>query len=221
MFSLLSHRCLPNTRRDTDRGRLRLSATLPIKAGEQIVTSYKNPTLGSVARRPHFPRVWYFHCCCSRCLDPTELGSHLSSLLCGDCGQPVTPRHPTHYNSPWTCSSSSCSLTLSAHQAMTRSVGLYRCLLSCPASPQHLAALIAGLQSLAHPNHYVILQAKMKLVLLASNDPAVVALQVSLAEEILALLDIVEPGLTKRRAEILRVGSALSNYSYDTPTNVE
>ena len=203
VFSLLSHRCVPNTRRDTDRGLLRLTATVPLKAGAQIVTSYKNPLLGSVARRSHFPRVWYFDCSCERCRDPTELGSHLSSLLCRDCGQPVLPSHPTHYNSPWSCSS--CSLPLSAHEAMARSVSLYRLLLSCPASPHHLASLIAGLQSLAHPNHYVILQAKMKLVLLGSSDPAVVALQVSLCEEILALLDIVEPGLTRRRAEILRV----------------
>ena len=45
----------------------------------------------------------------------------------------------------------------------------------------------------------------MKLVMLGSSDPAVVTLQVSLCGEILALLDIVEPGLTRRRAEILRV----------------
>ena len=209
VFSLLSHRCVSNTRRDTDRGRLRMTATVPIKAGEQIVTSYKNPLLGSVARRSHFPRVWYFDCCCARCDDPTELGSHLSSLLCGDCGQTVLPSHPTHYNSPWSCSS--CCLTLSSHQAMTRCVSMYRGLLSCPPAHQYLATLIASLQTVAHTNHYVVLQAKMKLVMLGSSDPAVVTLQVSLGQEILALLDIVEPGLTRRRAEILRVSQLCSD----------
>ena len=93
---------------------------ISIKAGEQIVTSYKNPLLGSVARRSHFPRVWYFHCSCPRCSDPTELGSHLSSLRCGECGESVLPSHPTHYNSPWSCSA--CSLTISAHQAEWRAL---------------------------------------------------------------------------------------------------
>ena len=88
---------------------------------------------------------------------------------------------------------------------MVRCVSMYRGLLSCPPTHQHLANLIAGLQSVAHTNHYVVLQAKMKLVMLGSSDPAVVTLQVSLCQEILALLDIVEPGLTRRRAEILRV----------------
>ena len=88
---------------------------------------------------------------------------------------------------------------------MVRCVSMYRGLLSCPPTHHQLANLIAGLQTVAHTNHYVVLQAKMKLVMLGSSDPAVVTLQVSLCGEILALLDIVEPGLTRRRAEILRV----------------
>ena len=77
VFSLLSHGCVANTRRDTDRGRLRIIATVNIKAGEEIVSSYKNPLLGSVSRRSHFPTVWYFDCDCARCQDPQELGSNL------------------------------------------------------------------------------------------------------------------------------------------------
>ena len=128
VFSLLSHSCVPNTRRDTDRGRMVVTATVPIKEGEQIVTSYKNPLLGSVSRRCHFPRVWYFDCECPRCGDPSELGSHLSTLLCQDCGSLLLPSHPLHHNSPWTCSS--CSLSLSSHQAMARCVTMYWALLA-------------------------------------------------------------------------------------------
>ena len=96
---------------------------------------------------------------------------------------------------------------------MVRCVAMYRGLLSCPHSHQHLASLIASLQTVAHSNHYVILQAKMKFVMLASSEPAVVQLQVSLCEEILALLDIVEPGLTRRRAEIVRVSVSGVNHT--------
>ena len=32
-------------------------------------------------------KYWYFDCCCARCSDTTELGSHMSSLVCGRCRQ--------------------------------------------------------------------------------------------------------------------------------------
>ena len=87
---------------------------------------------------------------------------------------------------------------------------MYRALLSCPSSHQHLATLLAGLQTVAHPQHYVLLQAKMKFVMLASSEPDVLAMQTSLCQEILSVLDLVEPGLTRRRGEILRVSTAAS-----------
>ena len=50
------------------------------------------------------------------------------------------------------------------------------------------------------------LQAKMKFVMLTNiNDEKTLTQQVFLAKEILSVLDIVEPGLTKRRGQILRV----------------
>ena len=81
-FSLLSHSCLANTRRCTQDGRVRVRAARPLEQGEELTTSYKCPELASVARRGHFPTTWFFDCTCSRCSSPTELGSHLSSLLC-------------------------------------------------------------------------------------------------------------------------------------------
>ena len=87
---------------------------------------------------------------------------------------------------------------------------MYRALLSCPPSHQHLGTLLAGLQTVAHPQHYVLLQAKMKFVMLASSEPDVLAMQTSLCQEILSVLDLVEPGLTRRRGEILRVSTAAS-----------
>ena len=54
----------------------------------------KCPELGSVARRGHFPTTWFFDCTCSRCSSPTELGSHLSSLLC-PLQAPTDPENQT------------------------------------------------------------------------------------------------------------------------------
>ena len=49
VFSILSHSCVANTRRIIEDGHLLVRASVPIKAGEEILTSYKNPELGSVS----------------------------------------------------------------------------------------------------------------------------------------------------------------------------
>ena len=45
----------------------------------------------------------YFKCLCERCKDPTELGSHLSSLLCPKCPEILTQLDPLQDDSPWKC----------------------------------------------------------------------------------------------------------------------
>ena len=80
-----------------------VDATVHIEDGEQILTSYKNPLLGSVSRRTHFPRIWYFDCECRRCCDPRELGSHMSTIRCLMCPGMMVPSHPLSYHSPSQC----------------------------------------------------------------------------------------------------------------------
>ena len=161
VFSLLSHGCVANTRREANGGKMLVVATVHIKAGEQILTSYKNPLLGSVSRRAHFPRIWYFDCECRRCCDPTELGSHLSSLKCEECEAGVLlPSHPDQYHTPWSCDQ--CQLTISSHQAITRTIIMFRALMSCPTSIITISSLIKNLETIAHPQHYVIIQVCIK-----------------------------------------------------------
>ena len=46
----------------------------------------------------------YFHCLCARCEDPTELGSHLSSLVCPKCPGVMTQAAPLATPpGPWKC----------------------------------------------------------------------------------------------------------------------
>ena len=61
----------------------------------------------------------YFHCECPRCRDPLELGGHLSSLVCGQCGGEMAAAHPLAYNSPWVCREQGCGASLSCHQVTT------------------------------------------------------------------------------------------------------
>ena len=210
IFSILSHSCVANTRRIIENNHLLVRASLPIKAGEEIFTSYKNPELGSVSRRSHFPTTWFFDCICERCKDSTELGTFLSALICPllDCKETMLPAHPLEYNSPWVCAG--CSFSISSQEAMTKTVNLYKKLASCPRACKSMENLLKELEGLAHPNHYIVMQAKITLILMYgdpefANQESVEgnARKMSMCEEVMRVLGKVDPGFSRRRGQLL------------------
>ncbi|XP_040581324.1 SET domain-containing protein SmydA-8 [Lepeophtheirus salmonis] len=84
--SFINHDCNPNARVIFDRkGHLHLISKKTIEKGEEISISYVAPLLSTRERREKLMSSKFFYCQCKRCHDPTELGSHLSSLLCPKC----------------------------------------------------------------------------------------------------------------------------------------
>ena len=67
--------------------RIRIVAQRRIPAGEEIFISYTSMVLPTRRRRLILKRNWCFDCDCSRCRDPTELGSNQGSLICYKCSQ--------------------------------------------------------------------------------------------------------------------------------------
>ena len=63
------------------------------------------PDKPNVLRRPFLRSKWFFDCNCHRCLDPTELGSHLSSLICDNskCGGTVVICSSEQLEGDWSC----------------------------------------------------------------------------------------------------------------------
>ena len=67
-------------------------------------------------RREHLRTTKYFECHCQRCIDPTELGSHLGTLKCL-CGSGlVLPNDPLDTEADWSCTV--CPGILSASQVI-------------------------------------------------------------------------------------------------------
>lgn len=86
VFSIVSHSCLPNASPVALQSRrLALEAKMDIAKGEEITISYISILQGRVKRRKKLREKWFFNCTCKRCLDPTEFGSHVSSLKCSSC----------------------------------------------------------------------------------------------------------------------------------------
>ena len=106
MFSLINHSCTANTKHTLyiKNRRIAVQAQTDIRQGEEILINYTSFIVGTLLRRRKIEKNWYFQCECARCADPTELGSHLSSLRCGKCGRPMTQVAPLKQNSPWKCS---------------------------------------------------------------------------------------------------------------------
>ena len=83
VYSMMNTSCRNNTKsRVMPDHRVQIRAKTRIRAGEEITNEYLRPETSTLLRRPLINTKWFFHCSCPRCRDPTELGSHLSSVVC-------------------------------------------------------------------------------------------------------------------------------------------
>lgn len=62
-----------------------MRTTLKIPPGGELYGSYTHSLLPTMLRREHLLEGKHFACACARCSDPTELGTHMSSLKCNKC----------------------------------------------------------------------------------------------------------------------------------------
>jgi len=105
MFSLINHSCSANAKHTIyiKNRRIAVQAQRDIEAGDEITINYTAFIIGTSFRRRKLFKNWYFKCLCERCKDPTELGSHLSSLMCPKCPEILTQSDPLEDDSPWKC----------------------------------------------------------------------------------------------------------------------
>lgn len=88
IYSFINHDCEPNVRYEIDdKLRLKVFARKPIKAGEELLTTYVNPLHGVKLRRRELRVNWGFLCQCERCTKELtkrtvrEKSSHLAVPL--------------------------------------------------------------------------------------------------------------------------------------------
>lgn len=115
--SKISNCCVPNTRtlsnnRTSNKSELQIMATIPIKCNEPLNQLYGKLFKGTACRQELYQNIYYFTCSCARCIDPTELNTHLSSIRCTKCNQSnsngfLLPKNPLtlDINSAWHCNS--------------------------------------------------------------------------------------------------------------------
>lgn len=141
----------------------------------------------------------YFHCKCQRCLDPTELGTNLSSIKCTKCEDGMLVCMESSNN--WKCNSCNDDQNIDDLMAMARSEILEQEVTSVPM----LEELIAKYSKLLNPNHYLVVDMKQKLTAILRNicdcemkpQPKILERKISLCEEILPILRVLQPGISR------------------------
>lgn len=93
-LGIISHSCVPNTAHSITSGpildinedfKVTVRASVKIEEGAELFSCYAYVLLPTILRREVLAETKYFNCDCKRCLDPTELGSHIGSLKCTKC----------------------------------------------------------------------------------------------------------------------------------------
>lgn len=65
--------------------RVEVRTAVAVTKGATLFTSYAHTLDPTLLRREHLHLSKFFECDCARCADPTELGTHMSSLKCTKC----------------------------------------------------------------------------------------------------------------------------------------
>lgn len=161
-------------------------------------------------------------CNCVRCQDPTELGSHLSTVLCPECSQrdPSNVYHLTEHNSRDNQQQQSilkcniCGLERN-WEYISRELDqlqddINHIQQQCDGGDLYqYEMLLVKYANILHPQHYLLLDIKQNMAVLLRqilNDVSqcpgryVYRRKMKLCEDILAVLQIIQPGISRLRA---------------------
>lgn len=117
--SLFAHSCSPNCTwnielcpKNNFRPKIKISTCVPVKKGELLTIPYNMRHLfyGTLKRQILIESIAHFECKCSRCADPTELGTLMSSIRCFRCEDGfLVSKDPSNQDSDWVCNLKECS----------------------------------------------------------------------------------------------------------------
>ncbi|KAK4873758.1 hypothetical protein RN001_013118 [Aquatica leii] len=211
--SLLEHSCVSNTYHVFDDAsesyKITVRASIPIKKGEHISTMYTHALWGTQARREHLKETKYFACQCTRCKDPTELGTYLSGLKClgidgQPCGGTQLPLEPCNDRTEWACDKCCIRLTNDEVAFLVNKIGeeVDYVQLSNP-TVKEMRDLLEKIQNFLHPHHYHVYSVKHSLLQLYGYQQGYLPNQISdelllkkseMCRELIEITKTVDPG---------------------------
>ncbi|CAB3371362.1 Hypothetical predicted protein [Cloeon dipterum] len=209
--ALMAHSCFANTHLSIgDNYTLIVKAAAKIAAGEAVFFNYTDTLISTAGRRERLRHGKYFSCECTRCTDPTELGTHLSSLRCSDqqcpgsvvCTNPLEP-----VAAKWKCDR--CKKTIDGTVVRTGLVGVQKELLEVDQTDVlAMEELLAKLSRSLHQNHAAMLELKQALSgmyreQIMDEGPVVptklLTRKLEICQSLLPVIERLEPPLSRLR----------------------
>ncbi|TRY75019.1 hypothetical protein TCAL_07034 [Tigriopus californicus] len=217
-FSFMSHSCTSNANHVVFPNRhLALQAKVLIKKGDEITISYISPLQSTMRRQAKLRDKWFFECSCSRCQDPSENGTNLSSLKCKASvlneDQPCQGILTSNLASKgsecaWTCSK--CSNQVPAKIVLELENSIAKELKEAE-SHKDIAVIEEILQkfeTVLHPNHFLLILLKRHIIALGCDKISELELEQlekiqTFCEEVLNVINRIDPGYNRDRGLIL------------------
>ena len=226
MTALMSHSCIANSKTVLHSDyTCECFATTAIQKGEEITKQYVTPLETTTMRRSKLKSGWYFDCQCLRCADPTENEAYTSATRCLKCQNGIIlPKNPLDSGSQWCCDLCPHSSTGDAVDKLNQ---YFLAKLDNPVvsgSVDAMEDVLEKASKLLHGNHYVLTLLRIKLnaaynrlagKMIEEQEEAdrdagveqqvrqipteVYMRRKELLDDIHRVIELVEPGLSRRR----------------------
>ncbi|XP_031841457.1 SET domain-containing protein SmydA-8 [Nomia melanderi] len=219
--AMMNHSCVSNTCHSispTDY-RVRLRTTVRIPPGGELYGSYTHSLLPTMLRREHLLEGKHFACACQRCADPTELGTHMSSLKCNKCDNGIVlSLDSLDPDSSWKCThcefSTSGAAVRKVLQIIQAEVDAVEAISGADGADaiQERETVMKKYRSVLHPRHAFQTMLRHSLTqmygrvdeyLLDDLPDVVLEHKIDMCHMLLQVLDVVEPGYSRIRGMTL------------------
>lgn len=207
-FSFISHSCLSNSNHVVFPNKhLVLQAKTAVKKGEELTINYISPVQSTLRRKSKLRDKWFFECRCQRCSNTID--NHVSSLICqiNQCGGVLTAANPQlDY---WMCSK--CGHSIAKDDILYLENGIAKELQEVEDQNDldKFQTLYEQYKHILHKNHYLLLLLKRHIIILSSSQFINLTIDElkkiqHLCEEVLQVLNAIDPGCNRDRGVILR-----------------
>lgn len=218
MTSFLEHSCRANCSKSfTSDGQIVIRAAVAISPGEHFSICYTDPLWGTASRKHHLLETKFFECNCIRCADVTEMGTHFDSLKCAsrDCPGSVVPdmaiTEATNKNEEFGWSCQVCGKATSSYDVMSLLEKVSEALSRLSRNSEKACKdFISRFETVLHPNHFLLTDAKVNLVQLCGQKDGLLSASVEdlhlkqkLCQELYKLATTLVPAENRLRGVLL------------------
>ncbi|XP_014098807.1 SET domain-containing protein SmydA-8 isoform X1 [Bactrocera oleae] len=217
---ILAHNCVPNTFRTihpSEGFKIRLRAMCNLDEGQQLQHSYTYTLNGTSQRQEHLKTGKFFTCECKRCKDPTELGTNFSTFKCSKCEDGwLLSTNPLDSSCCWKCTLCTFQTSNNAIQkalsVIQSEVATLQAMDPSPQKLQETEKLMRKYRVVLHPLHFIQIGLRQNLIEmygrvaeyeLSELPDVMLEHKEELCRQVLHVLDVFEPGLSRARAMIL------------------